>query len=85
MICSGEALPGPLQSRCFSRLPGVELHNLYGPTEASIDVTAWSCRKDDGDATPPIGSPIWNIRMYVLDGQMEPVPVGVTGDCTSPD
>ena len=80
VICSGEALSGQLQSQFFSKLPTVELHNLYGPTEASIDVTAWSCRKDDGDATPPIGSPIWNTRMYVLDGQMEPVPVGVAGD-----
>ncbi len=80
VICSGEALSGQVQSQFFSKLPEAELHNLYGPTEASIDVTAWSCRKDDGDSTPPIGSPIWNTRMYVLDDHLEPVPIGVAGD-----
>ncbi len=80
MICSGEALSGELQAQFFTRLPGVELHNLYGPTEAAIDVTAWPCRPCDDDATPPIGSPIWNTRLYVLDACLEPAPVGVAGE-----
>jgi len=80
VLCSGEALPGDLQAQFFERLPHVELHNLYGPTEASIDVTAWQCRKEDGDATPPIGAPIWNTRLYVLDAGLQPVPIGVAGD-----
>src|SRR5262249_54218633 len=53
--------------------------NLYGPTETTI----WSAvmALDDDDAqTPPIGGPIWNTRIYVLDGCLEPVPVGVVGD-----
>ena len=80
VICSGEALTGELQSRFFSRFPGAELHNLYGPTEAAIDVTAWACRRAEGELTPPIGTPIWNTRAYVLDAWLEPVPVGVMGE-----
>ena len=80
VICSGEALGGALQARFFERLPGVQLHNLYGPTEAAIDVTAWACRREDAAAPPPIGGPIWNTRAYVLDGGLEPLPVGVAGE-----
>lgn len=80
VLCSGEALSGDLQRQFFSRLPDVELHNLYGPTEAAIEVTAWTCRKSDGDHTPPIGSPIWNTRMYVLNRELEPMPVGAAGE-----
>ncbi|HEX8274268.1 MAG TPA: amino acid adenylation domain-containing protein, partial [Longimicrobiaceae bacterium] len=56
------------------------MYNLYGPTEAAIDVTAWTCRSSDRDTSPPIGSPIWNTRAYVLDAGLEPVPVGVAGE-----
>jgi amino acid adenylation domain-containing protein len=79
VICSGEALPQPLQQRFFDTLPA-QLHNLYGPTEAAIDVTAWACRRD-GDPRPvPIGHPIANTRMYVLDRFDQPVPTGVPGE-----
>ncbi|WP_338490671.1 amino acid adenylation domain-containing protein [Pseudomonas trivialis] len=80
VICSGEALPGSLVRRFKQQLPGSELHNLYGPTEAAVDVTAWNCA---GPVTPdntPIGKPIANTRMYVLDGQLQPVPLGVVGE-----
>ena len=80
VICGGEALPGDLQQKFFSMLAGVELHNLYGPTEASIDVASWACRSADGSATPPIGMPIWNTRLYVLGSGFELLPVGVTGE-----
>jgi amino acid adenylation domain-containing protein/non-ribosomal peptide synthase protein (TIGR01720 family) len=80
VICSGEALSGELQARFFARLPNVSLHNLYGPTEAAIDVTAWTCDPADGAVTPPIGAPIWNIRSYVLNDWLEPVPIGVAGE-----
>ncbi|MFL6245513.1 MAG: non-ribosomal peptide synthetase, partial [Thermoanaerobaculia bacterium] len=80
VMCSGEALPGDLQAQFFARLPNAELHNLYGPTEAAIDATAWRCRVEDGDLTPPIGGPIWNMRGYVLDSGLEPVPPGVAGE-----
>ncbi|MFD0427044.1 amino acid adenylation domain-containing protein, partial [Streptomyces parvus] len=56
-----------------------ELHNLYGPTEASVDVTAWPCTPDEGP-TVPIGRPVWNTRVHVLDTGLRPVPVGVAGE-----
>ncbi|WP_326595004.1 amino acid adenylation domain-containing protein [Streptomyces sp. NBC_01803] len=79
VVCSGEELPRALQNRFLAR-SGAQLHNLYGPTEAAIDVTAWTCR-DDGDPRPvPIGFPIANTRMYVLDRRLRPVPAGVPGE-----
>ncbi len=79
VFCSGEALPGRLQADFFARVPA-PLHNLYGPTEASIDVTARECLPSDGARTPPIGKPIDNMRVYVLDGRLRPVPQGVPGE-----
>ncbi|HYE32269.1 MAG TPA: amino acid adenylation domain-containing protein [Methylomirabilota bacterium] len=79
-FCSGEALPAPLQNRFFSILPQSELHNLYGPTEASIEVTYWECKPDPNATAVPIGYPIANARLYVLDKQMRPVPVNVPGE-----
>src|SRR5262249_7493793 len=58
-------------------LPDAELHNLYGPTEASVDVTAWQC--PSGATSVPIGRPVWNTRVYVLDPALRPVPPGVPG------
>jgi amino acid adenylation domain-containing protein len=79
VICSGEVLPLELQARFFARL-GAELHNLYGPTEASIDVTFWQCRPQSGEWSVPIGRPIANIQIYLLDRAGHLVPVGVPGE-----
>jgi amino acid adenylation domain-containing protein len=80
VIASGEALPFQLQQRFFKRLDA-QLYNLYGPTEAAIDVTFWQCQKDNLNAsTVPIGHPIANIQIYLLDRYFNPVPVGVTGE-----
>ncbi|TQF01517.1 amino acid adenylation domain-containing protein [Kitasatospora acidiphila] len=79
VFCSGEALAAPLRDRFLELLDGVPLFNLYGPTEASVDVTAARCRADDG-AVVPIGGPVANTRVYVLDGSLSPVPVGVAGE-----
>ena len=79
IVCSGEALPAALRDRVARLWPDVQLENLYGPTEASIDVTRWACA-GDGSAEVPIGRPIWNTRVYVLDGALEPVPAGVAGE-----
>jgi len=79
VICSGEALPVELQARFFARL-GAELHNLYGPTEASIDVTSWQCRPESHEWTVPIGRPIANTQIYLLDRAGHAVPVGVPGE-----
>jgi surfactin synthase thioesterase subunit/MFS family permease/acyl carrier protein len=78
IVCSGEALPADLAHRCLATLPGAELHNLYGPTEAAVDVTAWRCSPDD--ATVPIGHPVPNTTILVLDRFGNPVPVGVPGE-----
>ncbi|MEV5412748.1 amino acid adenylation domain-containing protein [Thermopolyspora sp. NPDC052614] len=79
VICSGEALSRELQERLFARSTA-ELHNLYGPTEAAVDVTYWPCRRD-GDPRPvPIGFPIANTQIYVLDERLRPVPKGVAGE-----
>ena len=79
IICSGEALPAPLLERFFETLP-VPLHNLYGPTEAAVDVTCWDCEPRADAASIPIGSPVWNTRIHVLDPFLRPVPVGVRGE-----
>lgn len=79
VICSGEALPYELQERFFQSL-GCELHNLYGPTEAAVDVTYWSCRRDSEIKSVPIGHPIANTQIYILDKRMQPVPFGVPGE-----
>ncbi|MBO3748353.1 amino acid adenylation domain-containing protein [Streptosporangiaceae bacterium NEAU-GS5] len=81
VVCSGEELPVDLADRCVATLPA-ELHNLYGPTEAAVDVSAWHCRPDElaGLARVPIGVPIQNTALYVLDERLRPVPVGVPGE-----
>ncbi len=80
VICSGEALPFELERRFFYRLRA-ELHNLYGPTEAAVDVTAWACTPDaDVGQIVPIGQPIANIRIHLLDQSLNPVPIGVPGE-----
>ncbi len=80
VVCSGEALPASLVEAFRRRLPGVELHNLYGPTEAAVDVTAWDCSAGEIGASVPIGRPVANTRIYVLDGFGQPVPMGVPGE-----
>lgn len=80
VVCSGEELPASTVARFAEVLPDVELHNLYGPTEASVDVTAWKCGPNDAITAPPIGHPVWNTCIRVLDQRLRPVPVGVAGE-----
>jgi amino acid adenylation domain-containing protein len=80
VFCSGEALPFDLQERFFARLDAVELHNLYGPTEAAIDVTFWACQRNSQRRIVPIGRPIANTQIYLLDSHLQPVPIGVPGE-----
>nr|WP_281396910.1 non-ribosomal peptide synthetase [Streptomyces olivoverticillatus] len=80
VICSGEALPIEVQNEFLTVLDGVQLHNLYGPTEASVDVTFWECLPESGATSVPIGRPIWNTQVYVLDQAVCPVPPGIPGE-----
>ncbi|HET8774712.1 MAG TPA: non-ribosomal peptide synthase/polyketide synthase, partial [Thermoanaerobaculia bacterium] len=80
ILCSGEALPHSAIVDLANALPHVEVHNLYGPTEAAVDVTAWPCKVGQYGQIVPIGRPIANTQMYVLDKRGEPVPVGVEGE-----
>ncbi|RWP38146.1 amino acid adenylation domain-containing protein, partial [Mesorhizobium sp.] len=80
LVCSGEALPASVAHRVRRVLPLTGLHNLYGPTEAAIDVTAWNCPDDFDGSVVPIGRPIANTRLYLLDGHGAPVPFGAVGE-----
>jgi amino acid adenylation domain-containing protein len=80
VFCSGEALSFELQERFYDRFSGVELHNLYGPTETAVEVSFWACRRGEGARGVPIGRPIGNVQLYVLDDRMKPVPVGLPGE-----
>lgn len=78
VFTSGEALPRELVAR-WNALVHAELHNLYGPTEATVDVSWQPCLRTPSHAVP-IGRPISNTRLYVLDEGKRPVPLGVTGE-----
>ena len=79
VFCSGEALPFAVVEKFRKKIPA-KLHNLYGPTEASVDVTYWPCEQHNPDLSVPIGRPIDNIQIYLLDTHFQPVPIGVTGE-----
>ncbi|HBU1655950.1 TPA: enterobactin non-ribosomal peptide synthetase EntF [Klebsiella pneumoniae] len=83
IVCSGEALPTEL-CREWERLTGAPLHNLYGPTEAAVDVSWYpACGPELAAVTGssvPIGWPVWNTGLRILDAAMRPVPPGVAGD-----
>lgn len=79
VMCSGEALPFDLQERFFTRIDA-GLHNLYGPTEAAVDVTYWACERTGSQRVVPIGYPIANTQIYILDRDLQPVPVGIAGE-----
>ncbi|HYT33362.1 MAG TPA: amino acid adenylation domain-containing protein, partial [Thermoanaerobaculia bacterium] len=82
MIATGEALPAALAREWLQRYPGVPMLNAYGPTECSDDVTHHRIRvpPPPDAANVPIGRPIANTRLYVLDASLSPVPVGVAGE-----
>jgi amino acid adenylation domain-containing protein len=90
VFCGGEALSAELAAEFQEQVRAAELVNLYGPTEATIDATYWRSERGEGQAertdgasvarTVPIGRPIANTRVYVLDEHLEPVPVGVAGE-----
>ncbi|MFP2912017.1 amino acid adenylation domain-containing protein, partial [Pyxidicoccus sp. 3LFB2] len=80
VVCSGEALPAPVVRRAQARLPAAQVHNLYGPTEAAVDVTYHACPRDDARPVVPIGRPVANTRIYIVDRHGQLAPVGVPGE-----
>ena len=81
MFLSGEALTANLIERFYRIYDSekVSLHNLYGPTECAVDVTYYDCTSDEDDPIP-IGKPIANTQIYILDKHLQSVPIGVTGE-----
>jgi len=77
---SGEPLSAELAGRFRDRLPGAVLLNIYGSSEVSADATYYDCTASTGEGTIPIGRPIANTQAYILDTNLEPVPVGVAGE-----
>lgn len=81
IFCGGEALQRDLEESCFAHLhTDVALHNVYGPTEASIDATFWTCKEGGSHLNAPIGRPISNAQAYILDHNLQVVPVGEPGE-----
>jgi amino acid adenylation domain-containing protein len=79
VFTGGEALTYDIQQRFFERLQ-IPLINLYGPTEAAVDVTFFSCQRNSTDKTVPIGRPIANTYIVILDVNRQPVSIGVAGE-----
>lgn len=79
VFTSGEALGADIRDR-FHACMHSQLHNLYGPTEAAVDVTYWPASAEDTSNPVPIGMPVWNTQLYVLNEQLQPLPAGVAGD-----
>ncbi|WP_238815711.1 non-ribosomal peptide synthetase [Nocardia brasiliensis] len=79
VLAIGEALPGALAQRFVRDYPRVELFNLYGPTETAVSITSHRVGRND-QVSVPVGGPQWNSHVFVLDGRLRPVPVGVSGE-----
>jgi amino acid adenylation domain-containing protein len=80
VLCGGEHLTLDLQERFFSAFADAELYNVYGPTEAAVDVTYWNCERDSAEEIVPLGHPVRNVQLYVLDEHLQPAPPGVPGE-----
>ena len=79
VIASGEELTSELQNRFHAQLEA-PLDNLYGPTEAAIDVSYWRCDRQQREGIVPIGHPVANTRLYILDANLDPLPIGFAGE-----
>lgn len=81
LFCSGEALGFDSVETFYEKAnPTAEVHNLYGPTEAAVDVSYFHCPRNPSDRNIPIGKPVSNTGLYVLDENHQPLPVGVPGE-----
>ncbi|HJX29298.1 MAG TPA: amino acid adenylation domain-containing protein, partial [Thermoanaerobaculia bacterium] len=80
IIAGGEALTPELRDRTLARLPAAALDNTYGPTEVTIDATRWVCAPGQDPHRVPLGRPLANCRLYVVDPELRSLPVGVAGE-----
>lgn len=80
LMLGGEAFQTAVARRIATALPGVELFNMYGPSETVIDATAYRFRGTETAPTLPIGRPLPNYRVLILDAAMQPVSPGITGE-----
>jgi acyl carrier protein len=79
LFSGGETLSLELQERLFASL-STDLINFYGPTEATIDATVWACQRGSDDEIVPIGHPIANTQIHILDVHRQQMPIGVAGE-----
>lgn len=79
-VCSGETLPEELAAEFHEKLPNAKLINLYGSSEVAADVTCFEVNADSSGRPVPIGRPIANTRIYLLDDHLQNVPIGVQGE-----
>ena len=80
VITGGESLPLELVRSHYQRLPYATLYNEYGPTEATVWCSVYRTTREEAGARVPIGKPIDNMQLYVLDADLEPLPIGVPGE-----
>ncbi|RSM57416.1 hypothetical protein DMH03_29810 [Amycolatopsis sp. WAC 01376] len=80
LFSGGEALSPELCRRVFDTVPWAALHNFYGPSEASVDVTSWHCTPENVGDGVPIGVPLDNVTVYLVDDTGMPVPRGAAGE-----
>ncbi|MDB4951421.1 MAG: sypB, partial [Gemmatimonadetes bacterium] len=80
VMCGGEVLSPALARRFHERLPHAALYHMYGPTETTLAVTAARCQPGALDGRLPLGRPVANTRLYVLDERGQPVPLGAAGE-----
>jgi non-ribosomal peptide synthetase component F len=80
LLVTGEAVNQDLLKRWFLKYPGIKVVNAYGPTEASDDITHYVMAEAPGIVQVPIGSPVQNMNIYILDKYMNMCPIGVKGE-----
>ncbi|HEU4684177.1 MAG TPA: amino acid adenylation domain-containing protein, partial [Nitrospira sp.] len=80
VVVAGEPLPVDVVHRHYERVPDTALYNEYGPTEATVWASVYRTNGTEQGLRIPIGKPIANTKLYILDAEMQPVPIGVVGE-----
>ncbi|MGO4649256.1 amino acid adenylation domain-containing protein, partial [Nocardia sp. 2YAB30] len=80
VVFIGEPLTATLVERTMAHIPGVRVINGYGPTETTVAITSFTVSEAPAQAAVPIGAPVGNTRVFVLDDRLRPAPAGVAGE-----